>query len=169
MTACVNDLAYVRRVLGLLAAADLRTWLFGGWGEELHGVIAPRPHKDIDLLCPAVDFASVDRFLAGGTVAEIAAKRFPHKRAFELDGVMTELFLVQQDAAGYYTYFWDQHRYDWPADVLDETQGLPVASVAALHGFRSKTRSLSPVVDGRAVTAEEWTRVHPDPSITRRT
>src|SRR5262245_65275629 len=126
MADCVNDLAYVRRVLGLLAAADLDVWVFGGWGEELHGVIAPRPHKDIDLLYPAPDFGPADRFLAGGTVDEIAAKRFPHKRAFELDGVMTELFLVQRDAAGYYTSFWGQHRYDWPADVFGEAEGLPV-------------------------------------------
>jgi hypothetical protein len=105
-----NDLTYVRGVLGLLAAHDLRVWLFGGWAEELHGVTAPRPHKDIDLLYPANDFRQVDGFLSGGTVDEIVAKRFPHKRAFELDGVMTELFLVQQDAAGRYTSFWDQHR-----------------------------------------------------------
>jgi aminoglycoside-2''-adenylyltransferase len=159
-----NDLAYVRKVLGLLSAHDLRVWLFGGWGEELHGLVAPRPHKDIDLLYPAADFTAVDAFLARGLVDEIAAKRFPHKRAFELDGVMTELFLVQRDATGLYTYFWDQHRYDWPLDVLSHAQGLPVASVAALGGFRSKAQSLDPIVDGRAVTAEEWTRLLGDPA-----
>jgi hypothetical protein len=160
MTDNGNDLAYVRRVLDLLAAHDLRAWVFGGWGEELHGMIEPRPHKDVDLLYPAPDFAAVDAFLSRGIVDEIAAKRFPHKRAFELDGVMTELFLLQPDAAGgYYTCFWDQHRYDWPADVLDQAQDLPVASVAALEAFRTKTQALDPIVDGRPVTAEEWTRL----------
>jgi hypothetical protein len=159
-----NDLTYVRGVLGLLAAHDLRVWLFGGWAEELHGVTAPRPHKDIDLLYPANDFRQVDGFLSGGTVDEIVAKRFPHKRAFELDGVMTELFLVQQDAAGRYTSFWDQHRYDWPTDLFSQAQGLPAASVAALCGFRSNSRSLAPVVDGRVVTAEEWTRLRGGPA-----
>lgn len=159
-----NDLTYVRRVLGLLAAHELRAWLFGGWAEELHGVIAPRPHKDIDLLYPAPDFRQVDAFLSCGTVDEIVAKRFPHKRAFELDGAMTELFLVRQDAAGYYTSFWGQHRYDWPPDVLGEARGLPAASVAALGGFRTKSRSLAPLVDGRVVTAEEWTRLHGSPA-----
>jgi aminoglycoside-2''-adenylyltransferase len=158
MTDVVNDLTYVRRVLGLLGAHDLRVWLFGGWAEELHGVIAPRPHKDIDLLYPADDFRLADAFLSGGSVDEIAAKRFPHKRAFELDGVMTELFLVQRDGTGCYTRFWDQHRYDWPADTFGEAKGFPAASVAALREFRSKSQSLAPVVDGRVVTAEEWTR-----------
>ncbi len=42
----------------------------------------------------------MDEFLARGDVQEIVAKRFPHKRAFEVDGVMVELFLVQADEAG---------------------------------------------------------------------
>ena len=29
------------------------TWVFGGWGEELRGLIRPREHVDLDLLYPA--------------------------------------------------------------------------------------------------------------------
>jgi hypothetical protein len=39
---------------------------------------------------------------------------------------------------------------------------LPAASVVALRAFRSKSRSLAPVVDGRVVSAEEWTRLRSD-------
>lgn len=134
----VNDLAFVRWVISLLDRNGIDAWLFGGWAEELLGLSAPRPHTDVDLLHPAQSFATVDAFLRREpSVAEVAAKRFAHKRAFELGGVMVELFLVQRDTAGRYTDIWGSARHDWPDDVLDvRAAGLRVASRAALEGYR---------------------------------
>lgn len=154
-----NDLPFVRRVVSELAAAGIATWLFGGWAEELLSLSPPREHRDVDLLYPAEDFAAVDAFLATGAVDEIAAKRFPHKRAYESDGIMVELFLVRADGSGLFTEFWGTIRHAWPADLLDyRAGGMRVASEAALAGFRTGYPRLAPSLDGRQVSAEEWLR-----------
>jgi hypothetical protein len=139
----LNDRDFVERTIALLADAGIDAWLFGGWAEQLRGLAAPREHHDIDLLCPAPDFTAVDSFLASEQVSEILLKRLPHKRAFELDGVLVELVLVQRDDVGHYTSFWGSIRYDWPNDVFDgpavadgESPGLQVASSTALIDFR---------------------------------
>ena len=49
----MNDLAFVERVQAMLRAYGVETWVFGGWGEELRGLAAPREHVDVDLLYPA--------------------------------------------------------------------------------------------------------------------
>lgn len=129
-----NDLALVQRVSLLLESHGVRTWLFGGWAEELHGLAAPRPHHDIDLLYPAASFETVDAFLNTGLVAEIHAKRFPHKRAFEMDSVMVEIILVR---AGNVTDFWGCYDYEWPPDVFTHAEDRPrLASPSALAQYR---------------------------------
>ncbi|MET9269979.1 hypothetical protein [Kribbella sp. NPDC003557] len=149
-----NDLAFVRDVVRQLEAAGVRTWIFGGWASELLGLSPPRPHQDLDLLYPAGNFDVVDVYLARGDVQEIAAKRFPHKRAFEAEGIRVELFLVQP---GPYTDFWGATRHTWPAGTFDvEAGGFRVASAVALAGFRAAWEGLRPTVGGRTVTAEEW-------------
>jgi aminoglycoside-2''-adenylyltransferase len=139
-----NDLAFVRRVLSVVDENGCDAWVFGGWAEELLGVSAAREHGDVDLLHPAQSFASVDAFLRRDhRVAEIAAKRFPHKRAFDLDGVMVELILVRRDNASRYTNVWGTSRHDWPDDVLDvRVSGMRVASPAAVDGFRAAWNAL---------------------------
>jgi len=132
-----NDLAFVREIVARLQAAGVVTWPFGGWAEELLGLSPAREHADLDLLCPAGDFALADAFLAGdGRVSEIAAKRFAHKRAFLADGVMVEIILVQRwPAGGYVTMFWGDTPYRWPGDVLSGAAcGFRVASAAAVRG-----------------------------------
>lgn len=130
-----NDLQLVQRAVTLLKEHGVDVWLAGGWAEELHGMQAPRNHHDIDLLYPADNFGRVDTFLRNGRVEEITAKRFPHKRAFELDGVMVELFLVQP---GPLTRFWSQHDYHWPADTFEDMgDPLRLASTTALIRYRT--------------------------------
>lgn len=130
-----HDLFYVQRVMTLLEAQGIVTWLFGGWAEELHGLIPPRVHQDVDLLYRGDSFAPVDRYLRAGEVQEITAKRFPHKRAFMLDGVMTEIFLVRPDLTA---DFWGWMHYVWPPDTLDvRCGGIRVASSAALSRYRA--------------------------------
>lgn len=155
---CVdNDLPFVRRVVADLEGAGVLTWLFGGWAEELIGLCLPRPHHDVDLLYPAQGFGVVDAFLAQRTVDEITAKRFPHKRAFEADGIMVELFLVQGAESRYYTDFWGLTRHDWPDNVLGvQAGGLRVASAMALVDYRAKHTNYQPSIGGRPATAEQW-------------
>jgi hypothetical protein len=131
----VNDLPFVERSLALLAGEGISAWIFGGWAEELLGLVKPRPHGDLDLLVAAEDWHVVDRLLP--RLDEIQAKRFEHKRAFVLDGVMVELFLVRRDAGGLFTTFWGVRR-PWPDDTLDSDGPLPVASAAAVAGYRER-------------------------------
>ena len=46
----------------------------------------------MDLVVTDADIDALDRWLTSQD--EIVAKRFPHKRAFRLDGIMVELHLV---------------------------------------------------------------------------
>lgn len=135
-----NDLQRVQSVMALLESHGIATWLFGGWAEELHDMTAPRAHRDIDLLFPGESFTLVDRFLRSGEVQEVAAKRFPHKRAFMSDGVMTEMTIVGPDST---TLFWGRRRFDWPEDTFDHRlDGIRIASPAALAGYREAHPSL---------------------------
>jgi hypothetical protein len=136
-----NDLSFVLRVADLLEEAQLRTWLCGGWAEELRGLCAPRPHLDIDLLYPGRDFERVDRFVAGAPVDEQPGRHRPHKRVFEVDGVPVELILVERDERGWFTDF-PGGRHRWPADLFSAGGRLPVASEAALAGLRAAHASL---------------------------
>lgn len=124
----MNDLTFVLSVVDLLAAHGCRTWVFGGWGEELRGLRAPTAHRDVDLLYPAPDFARVDAL----GLDWIAAKRLRHKRAFTLDSTMVELVLVERDARG-----WHTGRHRWPANVFAAGGRLPVASATALREYRA--------------------------------
>jgi hypothetical protein len=129
-----NDLPLVHSVTRLLEEHGIVTWLFGGWAEELLGLMPPRPHKDIDLLYRASDFTDVDRFLRMGQATEIREKRFVHKRAFLFNGVMVELLLVKPDLT---TDFWGKRLHTWPADTLEGSASpLRIASPLALITFR---------------------------------
>ena len=54
---------YVLAIMNRLVQAQFATWLCGGWAEELYGLYRPRPHKDVDLLYPAANFAQLDQWL----------------------------------------------------------------------------------------------------------
>ncbi len=75
-----NTLDLLAEVIQMLADAQINTWLFGGWAEELSGLCPPRPHRDIDLLYLAQGFTRLDEFLRTQRGAqEATAKRFLHK------------------------------------------------------------------------------------------
>ena len=137
----MNDLTFVERTVSLLAAKGVDTWVSGGWGEELRGLIKPREHVDVDLLYPAEDWTIVDNL----SLDWVEAKRFDWKRAFRLEGITVELFLVQYDARGWYTQL-ERRRHNWPFNVFSGTGRIPVASTAALAGYRHSYR-----VDARDV------------------
>ncbi|MFL5962346.1 MAG: nucleotidyltransferase domain-containing protein [Gaiellaceae bacterium] len=131
----MNDLAFVERAISLLASKGVDAWVFGGWGEELRGLITPREHVDLDLLHPAEDWSIVDNLYLDW----IDEKRFDWKRAFRLEGVLVELFLVQHDERGWYTQL-ERRRHNWPTKVFAGTGRIPVASTAALAGYRHSYR-----------------------------
>ena len=139
-----NSLPLLADVVGALAESGIRTWLFGGWAEELFGVRPPGPHRDIDLLYPAVGFEPLDEFLrVRGDVEEVRAKRFSHKRAFLWQGVVVEVLLVRREGAGLVTDFFGAHRFLWPPDTISRMVRLPsgecgAASPAALRLYRER-------------------------------
>jgi hypothetical protein len=137
----MNDLAFVERAVSLLEAKGVDTWVFGGWAEELRGLIKPREHVDLDLLYPAEDWSIVDNLYLNW----VEGKHFDWKRAFRLEGITVELFLVQYDARGWYTQL-ERRRHNWPANVFSNKGRLPVVSTAALAGYRHSYR-----VDARDV------------------
>src|SRR5207253_11429132 len=101
----------------------------------------PQPHRDVDLLYPGPDFRRLDEFLAGEVVEEWTGKRRPYRRAFELEGIPVELFLVERDAVGWYTDF-AGGRHRWPANVFVRSAWPPVASAEALSGYRAAYAAL---------------------------
>jgi hypothetical protein len=131
----MNDLAFVERAQRLLRGRGIETWVFGGWGEELRGLIHPRPHADLDLLYPAESWDDVDAL----TLDWIEAKRMRWKRAFVLEGTMVELFLVRHDDQGWYTEL-ARRVHRWPDNVLASNGPLRVASTAALASSRHSYR-----------------------------
>jgi hypothetical protein len=131
----MNDLVFVERVQTMLRAKGVQTWVFGGWGEELRGLIRPRDHVDLDLLYPAESWEEVDAL----DLDWIAGKRLPWKRAFAHGAVAVELFLVRHDERGWYTAL-RQRVHRWPDDVLASNGHLRVASTAALASFRHSYR-----------------------------
>ncbi len=131
----MNDLAFVERVQRVLGSFGVETWIFGGWAEEIRGLIRPREHADVDLLYPAESWDRVERL----PFEWIEAKRFPWKRAFLLEGTMVELFLVQHDHHGWYTAL-ERRVHRWPDSVLSSNGRVRVASTAALASYRHSYR-----------------------------
>jgi hypothetical protein len=131
----MNDLVFVERAQTMLLARDVETWVFGGWGEELRGLIRPREHADLDLLHPAESWDDVDLL----HLDWIEGKRLPWKRAFVLEETAVELFLVQRDERGWYTAL-RRRIHRWPDNVLASNGRLRVASTAALASYRHSYR-----------------------------
>lgn len=144
-----NDKAFMLSTLGRLESAGIRTWVFGGWAEELLGINSPRPHRDVDLLFLSSDFISLERLLAASPdLTELVAKRFSHKRAFLLENILVELSLVSEQSGQYQTNFFSGGlRFDWPPDTFDWAvpcgdRVIPVASPAALSAYRKLHRQV---------------------------
>lgn len=121
-----NDLSFLCSVVEMLKIAGIETLVFGGWAEEMNQMIAPRPHKDIDLLYVAPDFSKLDDFISKHPeISEILAKHFPHKRALLYKGVMIELLLVQKNKRAHMvTRFWDEYELIWP-DLRPSSISIP--------------------------------------------
>jgi hypothetical protein len=135
-----SSILLLRSVVGALEQAGIAVLVFGGWAEELHGLIPARDHRDIDLLLIDPDERALAAFLDAR--AEILEKRSSHKRAFEVDGVLVELFIAHSEKGERVTYFWRDLRWVWPAHVSVSIAGLRVTSRAALAGYRTRWLSI---------------------------
>jgi aminoglycoside-2''-adenylyltransferase len=131
----VTDLGLVLSAVDRLRSDGVRTWVCGGWADELRGLTPPRPHADLDLLYPARDWRRVDSL----ELEWVEGRRVPWKRAFTFEGSVVELYLVERDDRGWYTRR-AHRRHDWPDDVFATCGRLPVASTAALTSFRRTHR-----------------------------
>ncbi|MGA7172998.1 MAG: hypothetical protein WCB86_04635 [Candidatus Dormiibacterota bacterium] len=129
-----GDLRLLRLVGSQLEQAGVSVLVFGGWAEELLGVLPPRLHRDIDLLLLGPVQALLAKFLdASGAIPE---KRSSQKRALEVEGTLVELFLARKEGGTYVTLFWDEVRWRWPVNLAESVSGLRVASREALAGYR---------------------------------
>ena len=152
-----NNLDFLINVWSLLKERGINTWVFGGWAEEILKVASPRCHRDIDLLYPSSDFNLLDRVLAAyQDMDEIMEKRFSHKRAFVLDGVMVEVILVERHSDGFETSFFNGAAvYRWPDDIFDgrvELNGVcvDVSSPGAVIGYRNAYASIRQTIQAHA-------------------
>jgi len=141
----INDRTFLSDILESCHDRNIGVWIFGGWAEELLGLSGPRTHNDVDLLYPAPDFTVLDGAIHEACDwREIVSKRFPHKRAITVQGIMVEFFLVQRDGDNAFTDFFGRFRLDWPKDTfgyLTSLSGSPVsiASEAALAKYRRES------------------------------
>jgi hypothetical protein len=132
----VNDLDFVVRAVDLLWSHGVKTWVFGTWGEELHGLIPPQEHTERELLYPAPHWGRVDEL----ELDWLAADRHRWQRAFELEGTKVELLLVDRGETGWTTSP-PRHRQEWPDDVFAANGRIPLASPAALTGYARPAHS----------------------------
>ncbi len=137
---CPKSVGIHSTVLSALNGAGLSVLVFGGWAEELCGVIPARTHRDVDLLVIDPDDTALENFLRARI--EVREKRLSHKRAFVMDGVLVELFIVRRQGDDYVTCFWDQLRWKWPSNLVASVAGLPVASELALVSYRENWASI---------------------------
>jgi hypothetical protein len=110
-----NTIKFVNSIIKQLESSGIRVIVFGGWAEELAGAIAPRLHKDLDLLYIGSNFSQVDKFMESQPdIVEIKPKCFPHKRAFLYNEIMVELLLLQPHGNQFVTVFWNEFSLVWP-------------------------------------------------------
>jgi hypothetical protein len=138
-------------VLALLEQSGVPCLLFGGWAEELLGLRAAGPHRDIDLVHLSDSFASADMALEAGQLPdEIRAKRFPHKRAFAWRGLCCEIVLIQDACVRPVTWFWCDVPLFWqvpvahPRPVSLAGHRFELVSAANLRLYRARHHDIQP-------------------------
>lgn len=104
----------------------------------------PRSHADVDLLLPAADFTAAERFIAKEAASEVRGKRFAHKRAFLLDGVLVELVLVEPGEHGLVTRFWGDRELWWHKPLAEPNASPALISRLNLDLYRCRYQSLDP-------------------------
>lgn len=135
----MNDRKFLSALIRRLGEAGHDVYVFGGWAEELRGLRSTSNHSDIDLLLLAKGFGQLESFMNGSQKARpIPEKRFPHKRAWEYDGVRVEFLLVLPGTVNVTVMFHGEPVILWPAGTLSglPVEGMPVAGSEALQMYR---------------------------------
>ncbi len=137
----MNDVTAIQRLIQeigeLLAAADVRWWLFGGWAVDFHLGSVTRQHGDIEFYIWSTDAERVSRsFLDAGFVPQTIP--FPDEAVeFRKDGQLICAVLLADTADGIVIPGRWTH-WPWPRDAFDGPPGrigdltVPAVSVEAL-------------------------------------
>ncbi|UXS05449.1 nucleotidyltransferase domain-containing protein [Agrobacterium tumefaciens] len=126
-------------VLELLKDCSVECDIFGGWAEELLGSRQPWQHGDIDLIYRGAEFAPVDMAISyqHKRFAEVAGKRFRHKRAFVFRETLCEIILVQDSSTTPTTYYWGDVPFRWHHPFLHhetiDLYGKPATIVSSAN------------------------------------
>ncbi|MEK7525666.1 MAG: hypothetical protein AAB561_01465 [Patescibacteria group bacterium] len=129
-----NNSEFLFGVYEQLKSAGINVWLFGGWAQELHALIPPREHKDIDFIYPAKNFSLLEEWIKTQPgIVEVTKKHFSHKRAYEWGGVLVEITLINDSS----TKFFDKYLFQWPKDTFGvgltpQGEVIQIASINAI-------------------------------------
>lgn len=89
-----NSKANLLALVQDLTKADNNIAIFGGWAVELLDIKAPWAHSDIDLLLLGDHFDNLLDWIGKNKLKIV--KSYAHKKAFIINDVMAEVFLVSR-------------------------------------------------------------------------
>jgi hypothetical protein len=129
------QLSLIREVVGLLDAAEVRCWLYGGWGVDFLLGQVSRPHGDIEFVVREGDRQRLEELLRGhdfelvraGAESVIARKR----------DQLVEFYLVRRNETGQIVTPGEWEGWPWPAGAFSGETGrigdvrCPVVSAEA--------------------------------------
>ncbi|MDB4984491.1 MAG: hypothetical protein JWM20_670 [Patescibacteria group bacterium] len=135
----MNDKKFLQETYRFFNEKNISVWLFGGWAEELRGMVEPRNHNDIDFLYLAENFNTLDELIRNEKLEEILAKRLHHKRALLINGIMIEFILVTVIEHRFVTKFFGTYDYEWPSDIFSDSElsGIKIVSKNTLSFYRN--------------------------------
>jgi len=148
----VNDrsdeqLAALGRVHGVLEAADVEYWLFGGWAVDFHAGAVTRAHDDVDIAVWLGEFAHITELLEADGWRHVPSEDDNGGTGFERDQVRLELTFLVRDADGSVFIPLRDGRATWSSDASSfdalELGGTDarVLELASLRRTKSPPRS----------------------------
>ncbi len=148
MTFSINNTkSKLLEIVTSLEAEGLKIVIFGGWSAELQKIEKIRPHSDIDLLILDEDFNSLIEFINRNNWEIV--KSYSHKKAFMVDGIMVEVFLVKVDDNEFTTEFTGEERsvvFHWPNQLFEErairSSSLKLATKDAMDKYRKSHKRI---------------------------
>lgn len=136
-----NTRSKLLEIVTKLESKGLEIIVFGGWSAELQKLEKTRPHSDIALLILDKNFNSLVQLINSNNWEIV--KSYAHKKAFLIDCIMVEVFLVKMDDSKFTTEFIGEERsviFHWPDQLFAETAtrdgNLKVATKDAMAKYR---------------------------------
>ncbi|HEV8569046.1 MAG TPA: hypothetical protein VGQ92_18530 [Actinoplanes sp.] len=143
------QLRVIHRVVDVLSAANVSTWLFGGWGLDARIGRVTRSHGDVEFWVPRTDDVRSKMALVGAGATALATQPPEEACEFVWDDVDFSTAYFDRRADG--TFAQLRGRYsDWafPADSFGEDAGLldgvpmPAMSVAGMLAMKEQFPTL---------------------------